>query len=306
MTKSAYILDPSDPDYRKKLIRRINNLSRKNQSVRDEKIEDRLVQLRLKLADDYSSPFPDISPEKRFTTDLFAGETGLPEINAKELTTAHLASGVLFHGALIVRGLYSSETVDYLMGQADHIVDTYGGRRRQDPQSAYILREVHRNSGLLKLVRDYIGDEAVMMYERNILRTQHSAFGLGWHQDVNFFQGKSFALNCWAAVTPCGGKKRGLAFIPKRNSKAFGWDLDKKGSAPLKYGNDLKDSVVAKLEKEHPIVVPDLDPGDAVIFDEMTLHATYASRMGDEKQVVTITWFLHHSKMPKQFTSIGF
>lgn len=306
MTDSAYILNPNDPNYRQNLIKRINNLSRKNQADRDEKVEDRLVKLRLKLADDYSDPFPAITPEDRFKTDLFAGEKGIPEIKAKNLTTAHLASGILFHGALIVRGLYSSETIDHLMSQADHIVETYGGRRRRDPQSAFILREVYRKNGILNLVRDYIGEEAVMMYERISVRTEHSPIGLAWHQDVNFFAGKCFALNCWAAITPCGGRDRGLAFIPKRNSIAFGWDLNEKGSAPLKYGQNLKDSIVADLETDYPIVVPELAPGDAVLFDEMTLHATHPPIGGGKKQVVTITWFLHHSKMPDQFTSIGF
>src|SRR5690606_20869002 len=44
--------------------------------------------------------------------DLFAGEKGIPEIVPVDLNPDLLASGILHHGGLIVRGLLSPEEVE--------------------------------------------------------------------------------------------------------------------------------------------------------------------------------------------------
>jgi hypothetical protein len=51
--------------------------------------------------------------------DRFAGETGIPEIDADELDVDALRSGVLGHGALIVRGLLSAAEVAHLREMVD-------------------------------------------------------------------------------------------------------------------------------------------------------------------------------------------
>lgn len=53
--------------------------------------------------------------------DRFAGETGIPEIHAAELDIDALRSGVLGHGALIVRGLISTDEVSTVRELVDHV-----------------------------------------------------------------------------------------------------------------------------------------------------------------------------------------
>jgi len=309
MVSSAHILDPTDPEFRGKLRKRINNLSRKNAQERDPKLEKRMVHLRQKLAAHYTSPFPLKTPANRFGRDVFSNVTGLPDIDYKDLTTPKLAAGILNYGAIIVRGMYDQSMVKYLQERAafnERLNEDMGThRQRQNPFAAFTLREVQKEIGLYKFVRKYLGEEAVIMYERNVLRTHKKRAVLNWHQDYNFFGGRCFALNCWAAVTPCGGKRQGLSFIPKRNEEGIGWDLAK-GSAPFNYGKGLKHTVIAEMAKKHPIVIPDFAPGDAVFFDEMTLHATSVGQEKDMHQVVTVTWFAHHSKIPEHIQSLAF
>lgn len=309
MPHSAHRLDPNDPEFRIKIRKRINNLSRKNAQERDPKIEERIVLLRQKLAADYSAPFPKQTPAMRFKKNPFSNVKGLPEISYRDLSTGKLAAGILNHGAIIVRGLYDQPMIKYLLERAafnERLNDELGThRQRQNPFAAFTLREIQREIGLYNFVRQYLGDEAVIMYERNVLRTHKKRAVLNWHQDFNFFGGRCFALNCWAAVTPCGGKRQGLSFIPKRNEDGIGWDLSK-GSAPFNYGKGLKHTVIAEMAKDHPIVTPEFAPGDAVFFDEMTMHATAVGQEKDMHQVVTVTWFAHHSKVPDHIQSLAF
>lgn len=243
--------------------------------------------------------------------DLFIGTVDLPEIPASELSRDALAAGILHHGALLVREFYNPEQLQRLQ----QLARTQEEANRADnlplgcsDSTLLKLLELYDECGLLEAVRGYLDDDAVIFAERTKLRhhrAQRDKFAaIPWHQDVNFFGQKSYAINCWAAVTSCGEKNPGLSLLPRRMSGRVGWN-DSDGIAPLDYGKSLSESELASLSRHNPIAHPVLRPGDALLFDEMTVHQTASRRWSLEEQVVSISWFFRASNFPSWGTPLA-
>ena len=242
-------------------------------------------------------PAPDV-------VDLFPDEQGLPEIRGSELTAERLAAGLLMHGGLLVRELYSPEQLALLQAVAER--DEVANREAESPlgcseSTLDELLSVYQSCGLLDVVRSYLGDEAMLFAERAKLRHHRAEVdkyaALPWHQDVNFFGRKSYAVNCWAAITSCGDGNPSLSLVPARNGQVVGWD-EKDGIAPLTYGRALSETELETACQGRQIASPSLRPGDALLFDEMTLHQTASRLWSVDSQIVTISWFFRASGFP--------
>lgn len=294
------------------LRRKIRNFSEKLGDNPKPLLEARIVDLRARLAQAYPEPKPNLTPEDRFKTDMFASVNGLPEIDAKDLTPEAVASGVLFHGALIVRGLYNAEQIAFL----SKISEIARNQKRDDPQSVTStysfckLMDIYEECGLLDVVKGYIGDDAVIALKRARLRYKAIAgkSGISWHQDGSYFGQKCFSLNCWAAVTECGRKNNGLTLVARRNHECLGVkEVDESkvnfGKADLDYG---KNFLAKFLPNKNEFIEPFFEPGDAILFDEMTLHRTAVVANPTMHQIVSISWFFSRSRFPKFKTPLGF
>lgn len=75
------------------------------------------------------------------------------------------------------------------------------------------------------------------------------------------------------------------------------WNSDER-SAPLDYGKSLSPEELEKLCGNRRITHPVRQPGDTLLFDEMTVHQTVPKRWVEGKQVVTIGWFFCASGFP--------
>ena len=185
-------------------------------------------------------------------SDLFAGTSGLPEIEASRLSADTLGAGILHHGGLLVRGLYGEEQLQRLRGLAEENTPA----KQQDDRlgcsahTLFELLEVYRQSGLIDAVAGYLRSRPVMFAERiklrRLEREQDKYAAIPWHQDAAFFGRKSHAVNCWAAVTPCGESNPGLSILPCRTEQLHGWNLED-GHAPLDYGRAVSSEAFATL-----------------------------------------------------------
>lgn len=236
---------------------------------------------------------------------MFAGETGIPEVQAADLSPETIASGLLHHGALMIRGLYNKDQIAFLT----QIAELEQDRKIADPKAIVStfsfchLMRVYEDSGLLNAVKGYLGEDSIIAIERARLRYKglNQSAGLSWHQDGSYFGEKCFALNCWAAVTECGRANNGLSLVPRRNHERLGAeevDVSKSrfGKADLAYGNQI---LKKYLPEADGIETPYFNAGDAIIFDEMTLHRTAKVKNITMPQIVSISWFFSLSRFPK-------
>jgi hypothetical protein len=267
-------------------------------------IEAELVRLRIEQGRAQCESRATTEVRRPVSQDLFSGVAGLPEIHSGELTRDTLAAGILHHGAILVRGLYQAHHLARLQTLAAAQEDA----NREDtsplgctPHTLFELLEIYGDCGLLSVVGEYLGGEPVMFAERAKLRHHRAErdkySAIPWHQDANFFGEGSYAINCWAAVTPCGADNPGLGIIPRRAEGRVGW-REEDGIAPLDYGHSLPEGLLEELSAGKPPVFPVMEPGDALLFDEMTVHQTALKRWELREQVVTISWFFQACGFP--------
>ncbi len=243
--------------------------------------------------------------------DLFPGERGLPEVSRQQLNRGSLAAGVLHHGGLIVRGLYDTAQLRRLAeaAKAEAQLGTTGDERLGcSPHTLFELLEIYRDCGLLDVVRDYLGAGPLLFAERVKLRChwrQRDKYAaIPWHQDAAFFGRKCYAVNCWAAVSPCGEENPGLSIVPRRTEEIHGWD-PREGHAPLDYGRSIPEAEFTRMWGGQAAVDCILQPGDAVLFDEMTVHQTLLRPWRREEQLVTISWFFRPQDFPAWGTPLA-
>src|SRR5262245_40306410 len=84
-------------------IEAVEWLTERNREQRDDEVEYELIRLRHRAFGEVSTdPLPSWPPT---VPDVFEGVQGLPEITVDQLSVETLSSGILHHGALLVRGL---------------------------------------------------------------------------------------------------------------------------------------------------------------------------------------------------------
>ncbi|MCC5953275.1 MAG: phytanoyl-CoA dioxygenase family protein [Acidimicrobiia bacterium] len=239
---------------------------------------------------------------------------GLPELDATLLSTDVLAAGIQHRGAVVVRSMLRHRHVDRLRDHLGHeprpiVVGPRRGHagpavdRTAVTTAMNDLFAAYGDAGLPELVTEYLGDRPVAVKSRTLLkrnpRPRPSSPGLGWHQDGAFFGGRCHALNVWTALTPCGLDRSSLGIVPTRVPRVLGhkpgtYNLNADGRRQLK-----------GLLTRHPMEVPVLEPGDALLFDELTLHRTSPPGTNTAPfRDVAITWLFAPDRVPGHTTPI--
>jgi hypothetical protein len=244
--------------------------------------------------------------------DLFPGTVGVPEVARAGLTADHLASGLRHHGALVVRGMIDREDVERLRGLID-------GRDWSVPQcptgtdgepcpgsapmkcsaaSLQGLVEAYQNAGIDRVLAAYLGEDPVLLSERLLIDRQVLKTGLPWHQDGAFFGSNVGAVNSFLALDPCGVDATGLTVATRRFEEVVGVAPGER--AQLAYGNAFKHEDILRLAGPERVITPALEPGDAILLDEMTMHRTAAPPANAQPRAWAITWFFAPSRFPEQ------
>jgi ectoine hydroxylase-related dioxygenase (phytanoyl-CoA dioxygenase family) len=154
-----------------------------------------------------------------------------------------------------------------------------------------------QTSPLVDAVREYFGTRPVVVAER--VRLRRDRLGLPWHQDAAFFGGTFDAVNAWIALTPAGVDRDGLAVVPRRIDQIVGQSDE---YPTLNYGTDVfTPAVVDALCAGLPPAAPAFEPGDALLFDEMTVHRTHTIQdTGSPPRDVAVAWFFSPDRIPDE------
>jgi Phytanoyl-CoA dioxygenase (PhyH) len=313
-------------------LARIDRLVEANRRNRSTETDELLVKLRRDAASQVSSRDAGDIPEPP-SEDLFAGITGLPEIDASRLTVAHLASGILHHGALLVRGVVGAKHLEIMTALLDKKeasapptpnADDDESKRQQfseairykarkglprmmcSPTAVYDIIEMYKEVGLGQTISEYLGERPVLHTERIRLTRHRGAAGLPWHQDAAFYCGVFYAVNVWLAISPCGADAPGLNVIPRRFDDVCGIKRGESLPLPLTYGERFTPELIREIADGHPVSDPDFRPGDALLFDELTMHRTSPGGWKVPYKDSAVTWFLAPSRVPAAATPLAF
>jgi hypothetical protein len=307
-----------------------------NRQVRCGLLEEHLVQLRNRafLARPSAPSRPDWPPN---VPDLFPDCRGeLVEITPDALTSLTLASAIVHHGALLVRGLIPDEQCAHIKGDIDRIFAVYrwlqsqpdlarggpwyvpfesagrtglhpdarafleqtGGFATVDsPRALFNFLDVLEQHGLVRLIAEHLGEPPALSVSKATLRRHEpAAERAAWHQDGRFLD-----------------KGVGIRTVNLWLSLSHcGVDAPGIEMLParidriLETGTDgtafewtASERVVVEAARIHGGTVrPQFAPGDALFFDEFNVHRTAFEPGMTRARYAVESWFFAPSRYP--------
>jgi hypothetical protein len=311
----------------------IDLLTAANRRERDPAIEARLVELRYDAFGEVGSsaarePWPPSYP------DPFPEVHGRPpEVAADHLDASVMGGAILHHGCLVVRELIDQAAVQRLIRDIDdalaaverwkadrsvrseHFVpfeptdgNSLGSLRgwvmahncvcvNDSPAAMFELLEALHATKVLSCIEGYLGERPVMSIHKSTFRvTRPSPSMAGWHQDGAFIGEGARPINIWMPLSDCGGSALvpGLDIIPRR------MEVIHEPTGPPVPNRVPGDTVVALAAETAP-VRPEFKAGDALLFDEMLVHATGQSGLMNANRYGIEFWLFAPSSFPADY-----
>jgi hypothetical protein len=275
-----------------------------------------------------ADPFPDITDRP-------------PEIQADQLTMEVLGGAILHHGCLLVRGLFSRERADELRatidqafaGRQQHVAGVpsdrttpwyvpcgpwdaaepkaaNGVRNYNDtckavhvadsPRALFQVFEALASTNVVSVINEYLGERALLSVRKTMIRRVPPDAKPAFHQDGTFMGVDTRAVDIWVALTECGDgtDAPGLSVLPKRLNGSARPDA----VGPLV---PLNPAELAEVADGTPVVRPHCQPGDALLFDELCLHANGGDRPGLARDRYALeAWMFAPSGKPGHYIPI--
>ncbi len=315
----------------------IDRLAEMNRSAPDRDVQRRLMALRhiagiRALGGNGTSPD---HPEPE--ADRLPDEGRLPEFAAHELTPGLVRAAILRDGFILVRGLVDREAAmafaelidrafverenfiagqpaaegyyeEFLPGNADYkealsvrpwIREGGGVLAVDSPMLSAEMVDMFKKAGLPQLVEGYLGETPLISLQKTTLRKAEPSVAGAWHQDGSFM-GDVRALNLWLSLSRCGDESPGLDMVPRRLDYLVTQQTEE---AVLSI--QVSQSQAEEAAGDRDIIRPIFEPGDALLFDDLFLHATGSDPAMPKPRYAIENWFFGASGFPVEYGPIS-
>ena len=300
-----------------------------NRSRRDRRIEERLVVLRHLAFSMIEHRGPAADPPAIRAQPQAPGPVS--ELRPQDLGVDALRRGFSRHGCVLVRGLVSPERAAKLAHGIDHVLDAFdaaqqgtpvgetspwfspfspvgtdyriGGRRTwmrasggvwtvDSPRMLFDLLDLIEETGIGDLISEYLGERPALSANKCNLRRVPIDTSTNWHQDGAFLGAEVRTVNLWLGLSACGRDAPGLDVIPRRIDEIL-----ETGTEGAIFDWSVGPGVVEALGT--PVFRPEIEPGDALLFDHLFLHRTGIDPTMSVERYAMETWFFAPSVYPK-------
>lgn len=162
------------------------------------------------------------------------------------------------------------------------------------PRMLFELFELVDDLGLGALMTAFLGERPYLSANKCTLRRVPPEEMLrGWHQDGAFLGEHVGAFNIWLTLSRCGSDAPGLDVLPKRLDA-----LLESGGPKAFFPWALSEDAVLAAAGGTPIVRPEFEAGDALLFDHRFVHRTgTAPNMTRERHAIE-SWFFAPTAFP--------
>jgi hypothetical protein len=306
----------------------IDLLTEANRAERDAALEVALVEQRLAAARIHRAEAP--VPREHVAPEGDGGE--LFEIGPEDLSVDAYRTGLARSGCLLVRGLvppdraaalaagidsalanfdrwqYDRPAVDRGWYTPRRILDRAGsgdGLSRKlnrqmgalwtifSPRMVFELLELVDDVGLGALMTEHLGERPFLSANKSTLRRVPAEDLLpGWHQDGAFLGDTIGSFNFWVTLTACGRDAPGLDLVPKRFDRVL-----PTGEGAI-FDWSLAHETVLAAAGDTPILRPEFEAGDALLFDHRLVHRTASSAAMPHERYAIESWFFAPSAYP--------
>ena len=308
----------------------ISLLTQSNRQQENTEIESRLIRARHQafLARADNAPrgsWPDT------VADFFPDVSGIPEIQASELTATAVTSAIQHYGSLLVRGLVSEQDAENIRHAMEVTLETkaslgdeifksakpwYKPYRSETSDTLNIDRVVFKNmdldvvltvdsprtlfrqlealgrAGVIDTLREYFGESVAISAGKSTIRRTSPDTPTAWHQDGTYLGENIRALNIWTAYSPCGVDAAGLDIVAQPLT-----DLIQPDGGEY-YDQSVSDDTAASFGVGK-IVRPVFNVGDAILFNQLSLHRTGVDISMTKTRHAIEMWFFAASTFPE-------
>lgn len=301
--------------------------------LNDSRLHREIMLLRRKAADEAirtTSPRPDWPP---LVQDPFPECEGIPEIACSDLNAEVMQGAILHHGSVLVRGVLERQEAQDITSDIDCVLDALG-RRLQDThkeddavwftpfelQDADDLRnalkwlhesggvmaadsplmfnrlaDLYRRSGLVNAIQAHLGERPLVSAGKTVMRRVKLTAPADFHQDGSFLGTDVRTINVWIALSDCGVDAPGLDVVDCRVPH-----LVEMGTRGARFSWSVGTEVAQEANGGRPFARPVFEPGDALIFDQLMLHATSYDPAMTRSRYALESWFFAPSAYTEQ------
>lgn len=147
-----------------------------------------------------------------------------------------------------------------------------------------IFRKTARDPRLLDDLEALIGREIGFLSDKVAFKGKGVTFNSPWHQDWSYWGG-SHKISVWVALDKATTENGCLQLLPGSHRRSI--DHDHVNSREG-FGNRL-DLTDRGFDPSQVVTVP-AQPGDAIYFHDLTLHASLPNRTGEDRRALIITY----------------
>lgn len=173
-------------------------------------------------------------------------------------------------GFRIARGLFSPEECRALNSEIARLLDqyqTHGGVFVGLAAISSRFASLRSDPRLLDLLVPVLGPDVEFLSDKVVFKNAVVDFGSPWHQDWPYWKGLAHKVSVWVALDPATRENGCLKLLPGSHLT----EVDH--NAPVDEG----EAFIFRLAEvdESRAVVFEAEPGDAVLFHDLTLHASF-------------------------------
>lgn len=268
------------------------------------------------------------------------GEQSLvPEVTPEQLTPELLRQAILSNGCLLVRGLFDRDKAEGMAAGIERSLEARSGLRDGDgageadgdgyydeldpvapfkiverawveegggllavdsPRLMFDMVESFKQAGLDSVINSYLGEHAAISGQKCTLRKASPEVVGAWHQDGSFL-GQVRSLNVWVSLSRCGDVAPSMDIVPRRLEH-----LVRPGGEGTYLHIQVSQESAEEAAGDLGVVRPIFEPGDALLFDHLFLHATGSDPGMPNPRYAIESWFFAPSAYPEHYVPIAF
>lgn len=190
------------------------------------------------------------------------------------------------NGFVVLRGLFREEEVQAFKQETVRLLETHKahagvfvGLAANSP----VFRQAARDPRLLDALELILGPNIEFLSDKVVFKSAETDFGSPWHQDWPYWEG-AHKVSVWVALDPATPENGCLKLMPGSHKQAV--QHTGKAGEGEGFGHRLDPNAV---DESRAAVVP-CGPGDAVIFHDLTLHASFPNTSGQDRWALISTY----------------
>ncbi len=154
-----------------------------------------------------------------------------------------------------------------------------------------VYRNAVADPRILDLLEPILGPDIEFLSDKAVFKDHDADFGSPWHQDYPYWQG-SHKISLWMALDDATVENGCLKVVPGSHREEI-------AHADVSDGKGFGHRLAAGAAQDARAVSVPVAAGGAVVFHDLTLHASHANVAGTDRWVWIPTYrSLHHADPP--------